>query len=98
MNKGKTANEFSRWSFRREVTLGTVLHIIIILSMVIAGWSNLQQELALIRYELTQLVLSKERLCEHMEKLDEQSRRFDYRIMKLEEKTRRSEPIVKGSV
>ena len=98
MNKRKLHNETSSWCFRREVTLGTVLHIIVILSMVIAGWSNLQKELVLIRHELTQLIISKEQLCEHMEKLSERSRSHDYRIMKLEEKTRHAQPIVKGSV
>jgi len=98
MNKRKLYNESTRWCFRREITLGTILHLIVILVMVIAGWSNLQKELVLIRHELGQLIISKEQLCEHMEQLNERSRRHDYRIMKLEEKTRQSQPIVKGSV
>ena len=37
------------WYFRKEVSLGTLLHILMLLAMVIATWHNLEKELVKIR-------------------------------------------------
>ncbi len=72
------------WQFRREITLGAVVQLIVLAGMVIAGWSNLQKELALIRRELTLLSERSIQIQQHMEKLDTQCREQEYRIRMIE--------------
>jgi cell division protein FtsB len=85
MAKQKNDNKVNGWSFRREVTLGTMLHLAALLIMLAAGWSNLQKDLALIRHELNQLNSSNTRLQKHMEDLNVQCREHEYRLTTLEE-------------
>ena len=74
----------SNWRFRREITLGNLLHLLVILIMLVAGWSNLQKELALVRHDLDQLLRSGVRLQEHLDKLAEKTQEHEYRLRQLE--------------
>jgi len=84
----KKSNEgLSVWSFRREITLGTLLHLAALVLVLAAGWSNLQKELAVIGNELEQLVASHVRLQEHIENLSDQGMDHEFRLRVLEKKT-----------
>ncbi|MCP4713033.1 MAG: hypothetical protein GY869_30765 [Planctomycetes bacterium] len=65
--KKKSSEGESVWGFRREITLGTLLHLAALVLVLAAGWSNLQKELVLIGSELEQLVESQVRLQKHIE-------------------------------
>ena len=80
----KHKNNVTIWRFRREITLGTVLHMMALLVMIIATWSNLQKELALIHHDLNRLVSSNIKLHEHIEKITDQCLNHEYRIKNLE--------------
>ncbi len=80
----EVSGNVSLWRFRREITLGNLLHLLVILIMLVAGWSNLQKELALVRCDLDQLLRSQARLQEHLDKLAEKSQDHEYRIRDLE--------------
>jgi len=84
MTKQKNEDKLSGWSFSREVTLGTLLHLAALLIMLAAGWSNLQKDLALIRHELNRLNSSYDQLQKHMEDLSVQGREHEYRLQTLE--------------
>jgi len=76
--------ELTVWRFRREVTLGTVLQAAALLVVLIAGWSNLQKDLALIRHDLAQLIVASETSARSLGQLDEQNREHEYRLRHLE--------------
>lgn len=84
MAKSKTSNNRTIWRFRREITLGTLLHLVAIIVMITAAWSNLQKELALIRHELTRLTTTNIKLQENIEKLAGQYQEHEYRLYSLE--------------
>ena len=85
----KSSEGLSVWSFRREVTLGTLLHLVALMLVLAAGWSNLQKELAVIGNELEQLVASQVRLQEHIENLSNQGLDHEFRLRELEKETGR---------
>ena len=90
MVKHRKNDELAVWRFRREVTLGTVLHLSALLIMLIAGWSNLQKDLALIRHDLTRLIDSSDKLGQRMETVAQQCRDHEYRLKMLENEPARS--------
>ena len=91
----KKLNEgFSVWGFRREVTLGTLLHLAALVLVLAAGWSNLQKELVLIGSELEQLVESHMRLQEHIENLSDQGMDHEFRLRVLEKRTENNDLFV----
>ena len=85
--KGKEANDGSEWRFRREVTLGTLLQVVVFLGMVVASWSNLQRELAVIHWDLTQLIESNREQLQKVETLAGKVEYHEYRLGRIEEKT-----------
>ena len=87
MGKKKLEDGMSVWGFRREVTLGTLLHLAALVLVLAAGWSNLQKELAVIGSELKQLVESHVRLQTHIENLTDQGMNHELRLRALEKRS-----------
>ena len=44
------------WTFRREITFGVLLQLAVVVVMALAGWVNLQKQLAIIQHDLTRLL------------------------------------------
>ena len=78
--KRKESNDGSAWRFRREVTLGTLLQVVVFLAMVVASWSNLQRELAVIHHDLTQLIESNREQLQRIETLSWRVEHHEYRL------------------
>ena len=72
------------WRFRREVTLGTLLQLVVLLAMVIASWSNLQRELAVIHHDLTQLIESNRQQLQRIETLVRRVEHHEYRLGRID--------------
>ena len=81
----------SAWSFRREVTLGHLLHLILLAVMAITAWTNLQKELALIQHDLARLVTNSQTLHQYMERLNSECLDHGYRLKTLEKQKERAE-------
>jgi len=86
MSRSRSQRNVSVWSFRREVTLGAVVQLGVILVMAAAGWANLQKELALIQRDLGALIKSNSQLRDHMEKLAARCEDYECRLRALEGK------------
>ena len=84
----KANNNNSNWDLRREITLGTILHLLAIIGALSAVWSNLQNETTLIRHELDRLVEANVKFQDHLDTLSEQSIHREYRIAILEAKVK----------
>ena len=84
MTKQKTNNNVSAWSFRREITLGTLLHLTALVIVLTAGWSNLQKNLALIQHDLSQLITANKQLKQNLDVLTGQFQNHEYRLKALE--------------
>ncbi|MBN1844778.1 MAG: hypothetical protein JW810_03780 [Sedimentisphaerales bacterium] len=87
MAKTKTENAVSIWTFRREVTLGTLVHLGTLVVVLIAAWANLRAELTLIRHELGRLNQTQQTLQANVEHVAGQNREHEYRLKELERKT-----------
>jgi len=94
MAKQKTNNNVSIWSFRREITLGTLLHLTALVIVLTAGWSNLQKELALIQHDLSQLITANDQLQKNIGILTDQIQNHEYRLKALE---RENQPYAKNN-
>lgn len=91
MAKLKEDNKVSGWSFRREVTLGTLLQLVALVIVLLAAWTNLKAELTYIRFELKQMVQTQTKLQDDVQQISEQGREHAYRIKELEEEAETAE-------
>ena len=86
MKRQKENSDISTWRFRREISMGTLLHVIAIVITIAAAWSNLQKEFALVRHDLNQLITSNTNLQKHIQKLAGQCTDHEYRIKTIEQR------------
>lgn len=77
----------SSWKLRKEITLGTILQIVVLAGMLIASWSNLQSRLAIIRYEINRLASENQKMYQQIELLGYECQNHKYRIKFLEKTT-----------
>ena len=87
MPTNHTKANLSLWRFRREITLGTLVHIMALVLTLAAGWSNLQKELALIRHELNTLNRNNTRMQQNVATLTENYIQHEYRLRTLEKQS-----------
>lgn len=76
----------SGWTFRREITFGVLLQLLVLGVMVLAGWVNLQKQLAIIQHDLSRVLQTQQQTQTQMELLSRQVQRHEYRLSGLEEK------------
>lgn len=85
MKKRTSYQEKQGWRFRREITVGIVVHLIVLLSMVAAAWSNLQKDMAVIQHQLQWLLETNAKLQNHCENMSVICQKHEYQIRALEE-------------
>lgn len=88
MTHKKPNSNHAPWRFRREITFGTVLHLLVLLAMVVTTWTNLQKELALIRHDLTRLIITNQGLQQHIASVTDLCREHECRLQLLEQHAR----------
>ena len=76
----KIKSNTSPQRFRCNVSIDTLLHITTVMAAIIITWSNLQKELALIRYDLNQLINTNTELRQQIKKITEQNNNYEYRL------------------
>ena len=74
----------SPWKLRREITLGTVLQMILLLDMIGTGWSNLRSALAIIQHDLDRLLQTERKLEAQVDSLGGNVFNHEYRLGQLE--------------
>ena len=88
MTKNKTGNanavKNSGWHFNKRLDLSVVAQLILLASLILTSWLNLQTRLELIRRDVTILLESNEKLQLRIESLWEASISHEYRIRTLE--------------
>jgi len=82
----KRNHENKGWTFRREVTFGVLLQLTVLVVMALAGWVNLQKQLAIIQHDLIRVLRAQQQVQTQIEYLSHQVQQHEYRISGLEEK------------
>jgi hypothetical protein len=73
------------WVFRREVTLGHMLQLVAMVMVLLAGWNNLQQQLAIIQHDLVRLIADQREFRLDLRQLEQRSGEQEYRLRRLED-------------
>lgn len=80
----KNTKPSSPWKLRREITLGTVVQMVLLLGMIGTGWSNLRSALAIIQHDLDRLLQTERKLEAQMDSLSGNVFNHEYRLGQLE--------------
>ena len=80
MSKTNTTN----WRLDRRINLSVLLQLMVLASMILASWVNLQRQLDLLQHDVTMLLQSQKESQQKLEMLSERSLSHEYRLQIIE--------------
>ena len=72
------------WRLDRRVNLSLVLQLMVLASLIVGTWVNLQSRLNLLQRDVTMLLEAQKRSAQKLETLSAQSLSYEYRLQALE--------------
>ncbi len=80
MTKTGTTN----WRLDRRINLSVLLQLMVLASMILASWVNLQRQLDLLQHDVSMLLQSQKEFQQKLETLSERSLSHEYRLQLME--------------
>ena len=80
MRKVNTTN----WRLDRRINLSVLLQLMVLASMILASWVNLQRQLDLLQHDVAALLQSQREFQQKLELLTERSLSHEYRLQVIE--------------
>lgn len=80
MTKANTVN----WRLDRRINLSVLLQLMVLASMILASWVNLQRQLDLLQHDVSMLLQSQKEFQQKLETLSERSLSHEYRLQLME--------------
>lgn len=74
----------STWRFDRRVNLSVLVQVMVLASLIVGSWINLQRQLDLLQRDVTMLLESQKSVTQKLEALSAQSLSHEYRLLALE--------------
>jgi len=75
------------WRLDRRVNLSVVLQLMVMASLIVGTWVNLQSRLNLLQRDVTMLLDSQKDFRQELKLLSERSISHEYRLQRIEEET-----------
>ena len=75
------------WRLDRRINLSVLLQLMVLASLILGSWVNLQRQLDLLQHDVTMLLQSQKEFQQKLESLSERSLSCEYRLQALEKKT-----------
>jgi hypothetical protein len=83
----KVPEENSRgWRFNRQINLSVLVQLVLLASLIVGSWVNLQRQLDLLQRDVTYLCRCQEGLQQKLELLSAKSISYEYRLRALEKR------------
>jgi hypothetical protein len=74
----------SNWRLDRRINLSVLLQLMVLASMILASWVNLQRQLDLLQHDVSMLLQSQKEFQQKLELLSERGLSHEYRLQILE--------------
>ena len=72
------------WRLNRQINLSVIVQLMLLASLILGSWLNLQRQLDLLQRDVTMLLESHDRLQEKLESLWTQNLSHEYRLQAVE--------------
>ncbi|MFA5555018.1 MAG: hypothetical protein WCZ89_04010 [Phycisphaerae bacterium] len=72
------------WTFSRQINLSVVVQLILLASLIITSWLNLQRQLDLLQYDVTRLLQTQKEFQDSLQNLSYKMISCEHRICTLE--------------
>ena len=82
-----TRETATSWRLDRRINLSVLLQLMVLASLILGSWVNLQRQLDLLQHDVTMLLQSQKEFQQRLESLSERSLSCEYRLQALEKET-----------
>ena len=72
------------WYFNKQINLSVMIQLILLASLILGSWVNLQRQLDLLQHDVTILLNCQKEFQHKIETLSAKSISYDYRLMAIE--------------
>lgn len=77
-------NDSKRWYFNRQINISVLVQLILLASLIVGSWVNLQRQLDLLQRDVTYLCQCHKNLEAKLESLQVKSISYEYRLQAIE--------------
>ena len=79
------------WRLNRQINLSVIVQLVLLASLIVGSWVNLQRQLDLLQRDVSMLLQSQETLQQKLDSLWTQSISHEYRLQAVEKHTAKKE-------
>ncbi|MHC4706604.1 MAG: hypothetical protein ACYS8I_05905 [Planctomycetota bacterium] len=79
------------WRLNRQISLSVIMQVMLLASLIVGSWINLQRQLDLLQRDVNMLLQSQSKFEERLESLWTKSISHEYRLQAIESLTARSD-------
>ena len=72
------------WYFNRQINLSVLVQLILLASLILTSWVNLQSQLDLLQHDVGLLLENQKNFAQRIEKLSAESISHEYRLRRIE--------------
>jgi hypothetical protein len=79
------------WRLNRQINLSVFVQLVLLASLIVGSWANLQRQLDLLQRDMSMLLQSQTSIEKKLESLWTKSISYEYRLQAIEKRTVKSE-------
>lgn len=79
------------WRLNRQINLAVIVQLVLLASLIVGSWVNLQQQLDLLQRDVSMLLQSQNNIERKLESLWTKSISYEYRLQAIGKRTAKSE-------
>jgi hypothetical protein len=79
-----TQNNSRTWQLNRQINLSVLIQLVLLASLIVGSWVNLQRQLDLLQRDVTMLLQSQRNFQQKLESLSAKSLSYEYRLQAIE--------------
>jgi hypothetical protein len=86
-----TRSHSKAWRLNRQINLAVIVQLVLLASLIVGSWVNLQKQLDLLQHDMTMLLQSQEALKQKFDSLWTKSISYEYRLQAIEKHLTKTE-------
>jgi hypothetical protein len=86
-------NNSGKWQFNRQINISTLVQLILLASLILGSWVNLQRQLDILQHDVTVLLQCQKEFQQKVELLTERSISYEYRLRAMEKQISKADLI-----
>ncbi len=86
-----TPTDSKSWRLNRQINLSVIVQLVLLASLIVGSWVNLQRQLDLLQRDVSMLLQSQNSLQQKLDSLWTKSISYEYRLQAIEKHTAKKE-------